>query len=156
MVRKDINLLVLVSTAIMVRSFGFNPLQRMFRDTFKDKQRQSLVDIFRKLCLFGFLRASGLNSFYQGELRRAATFFAPFFCSVMCDQYFFFSLLLCYKRIGLWFSCASIELWMRLGSLESTREARVALSYRFVLSKLPACIHLTHYRAKARVILFNT
>ena len=46
------------------------------------------------------------------------------------------------------FSCAYIELWMHLGSLESTQEARVALgcassnSYAsFVLSKLPACIH---------------
>ena len=36
-VRKDINLRVLVSTAVMVRSFGFNPLQTMFRNTFKDK-----------------------------------------------------------------------------------------------------------------------
>ena len=46
------------------------------------------------------------------------------------------------------FSCAYIELWMHLGSLESTQEARVALgcalsnSYAsFVLSKFPACIH---------------
>ena len=45
------------------------------------------------------------------------------------------------------FSCAYIELWMHLGSLESTQEARVALGYAssnsyasFVLSKLPACI----------------
>ena len=28
------------------------------------------------------------------------------------------------------FSCAYIELWMYLGSLESTQEARVALGYR--------------------------
>ena len=28
------------------------------------------------------------------------------------------------------FSCAYIELWMHLGSLESTQEARVALGYR--------------------------
>ena len=46
------------------------------------------------------------------------------------------------------FSCAYIELWMHLGSLESTQKARVALgcassySYAFfVLSKFPACIH---------------
>ena len=32
------------------------------------------------------------------------------------------------------FSCAYIELWMHLGSLESTQEARVA---SFVLSKVP-------------------
>ena len=31
-----------------------------------------------------------------------------------------------YKRIGSGFSCAYIELWMHLGSLESTQEARVA------------------------------
>ena len=36
----------------------------------------------------------------------------------------------CYKRIGHAFSCAYIELWMHLGSLESTQEARVALGYR--------------------------
>ena len=28
------------------------------------------------------------------------------------------------------FSCAYVELWMYLGSLESTQEARVALGYR--------------------------
>ena len=46
------------------------------------------------------------------------------------------------------FSSAYIELWMHLGSLESTQKARVALgcassySYAFfVLSKLPACTH---------------
>ena len=30
------------------------------------------------------------------------------------------------------FSCAYIELWMHLGSLESIQEARVALGYRLV------------------------
>ena len=30
------------------------------------------------------------------------------------------------------FSCAFIELWMHLGSLESTQEARVALGYLLV------------------------
>ena len=46
------------------------------------------------------------------------------------------------------FSCAYIELWMHLRSLESTQEARVALSCvssnsyaSLLLSKLPACIH---------------
>ena len=50
------------------------------------------------------------------------------------------------------FSCAYIELWMHLGSLESTQKARVALgcasSYSyvlFVLYKLPACIHNSIY-----------
>ena len=44
-------------------------------------------------------------------------------------------------------SCAYIELWMRLGSLESTQEARGALGYALsnsytslMLSKPPACI----------------
>ena len=44
------------------------------------------------------------------------------------------------------FSCTHIELWMHLGSLESTQKARVALGYAssyshtfFVLSKLTAC-----------------
>ena len=37
----------------------------------------------------------------------------------------------CYKRIGsIAFSCAYIELWKHLGSLESTQEARVALGCR--------------------------
>ena len=48
-----------------------------------------------------------------------------FFGIQSCDQYFFFFLSLCYKRI-----IGSIELWMHLGSLESTREARLALGYR--------------------------
>ena len=46
------------------------------------------------------------------------------------------------------FSCAYIELWMHLGSLESTQEARVALGYALsnsytslVLSKLPDAKH---------------
>ena len=30
------------------------------------------------------------------------------------------------------FSCAYIELWMHLGSLDSTQEARVALGYRLM------------------------
>ena len=38
------------------------------------------------------------------------------------------------------FSCAYIELWMYLGSLESTQKAKV-----FVLSKLAACIHNSIY-----------
>ena len=49
------------------------------------------------------------------------------------------------------FSCAYIELWMLLGSLESTQKARAALGYRlekllrFVLSKLPAFIQNSIY-----------
>ena len=44
------------------------------------------------------------------------------------------------------FSCAYIELWMHLGSLESTQEAIVANSYvSLVLSKLPACIYNSTY-----------
>ena len=53
----------------------------------------------------------------------------------------------CSKRNGPCFSCASIELWMHLGSLESTCEAREALGFAschsnasLVLSQLPACI----------------
>ena len=34
---------------------------------------------------------------------------------------------LCYKEFALALSCAYIELWMHLGSLERTQEARVAL-----------------------------
>ena len=50
------------------------------------------------------------------------------------------------------FSYAYIELWMHLGSSESTQKARVALgcasSYSYsllVLSKLPACIYNSIY-----------
>ena len=46
------------------------------------------------------------------------------------------------------FSCAYIKLWMHLGSLEGTQEARVALGcsasnfhVSLVLFNLPACIH---------------
>ena len=41
------------------------------------------------------------------------------------------------------FSGAYIELWMHLGSLESTQKANSYAS--FVLFKLPACIHVTRY-----------
>ena len=59
------------------------------------------------------------------------------------------------------FSCAYVELWMHLGSLKSTKKARVALgcassySYTFfVLSKLPAYIIQTRYtHAKHEQIL---
>ena len=54
----------------------------------------------------------------------------------------------CSKRNGPRFSCASIELWMHLGRLESTREAREALGFAschsnasLVLSQLLACTH---------------
>ena len=54
----------------------------------------------------------------------------------------------CSKRNGPCFSCASIELWMHLGSWESTQEAREALGFAschsnasLVLSQLPASIH---------------
>ena len=56
------------------------------------------------------------------------------------------------KQFAHAFSCAYIELWMHLRSLESAQEARVALgcafsySYAsFVLSKLPASIHNSIY-----------
>ena len=133
-VRKDINLLFLAPTAVMVRSFGSNPLQTMLRNIFKEAL--SIIHIsktvirrhFQKIVFVLFPHSERFEQLCQGELRRAATFFAPFLLS--CDQYFFFSLSLCYKRIGSCFSCASIELWMHLGSLESTREARVVLGYR--------------------------
>ena len=45
---------------------------------------------------------------------------------------------LCYKSNGKCCSCATMELWMHLGGLLSTQEARVALGYTsFVLSILP-------------------
>ena len=69
----------------------------MFRNTFKDIPYFEgifiLEDIFTKLCFFVFLRASGLpvEQFCQGELRRAATFFAPFFLFSHAINIFFFS-----------------------------------------------------------------
>ena len=54
----------------------------------------------------------------------------------MENNVFFFWL--CYKRNGKRCSCATMELWMHLGGLLSTQEARVALGYTsFVLSILP-------------------
>ena len=59
------------------------------------------------------------------------------------------------------FSCAYIELWIHLGSLESTREARVALGYcleqpyaSFVLSRNSPRASITRYtQAKHEPIL---
>jgi len=45
------------------------------------------------------------------------------------------------------FSCVYIEVWMHLGSLESTQEVRVALSYRleqllcFFRALQTSCVH---------------
>ena len=57
------------------------------------------------------------------------------------------------KEFAYAFSCAYIESWMHLGSLESTQKARVTLgctwsySYAFfMLSKVPACIRYTHIK----------
>ena len=70
-----------------------------------------------------------------------------------CSEWFrrilyFISSVYVSKRNGPCFSCASIELWMHLGSWKSTREAREALCFAschsnasLVLSQLPACIH---------------
>ena len=65
----------------------------------------------------------------------------------------------CSKRNGPCFSYASIELWMHLGSWESTREAREALSFvschsntSLVLSQLPACIHISIDARQAQTI----
>ena len=64
----------LLSTAIMVRSFGFNPLQNF---------------LFRKFCLFVFLRASGLNSFAKVNCEAREHFSRLFFVQ-SCEQYFSF------------------------------------------------------------------
>ena len=95
------------------------------------------------------------------RLNRYKKPFSPFFGTenfVINREHNLFSkkhLLYCHyviKELVHAFSCAYIELWMHLGSLESTQEARIALSYAssnsyasLVLSKLPACIHNSMY-----------
>ena len=119
--------------------------------------------------LVRFSRSSGLNSFAKVNFHSASprwtvmhsNIFRTFFCCHRINIFSFF-LLLWYKRIGSRFSCAStcIELWMHLeSSLETTQEARVALSYRLehsyaslVLSKLPVCIHNSIDAAKPEPI----
>ena len=59
-----------------------------------------------------------------------------------------FSFWLCYKRNGKCCSCATIELWMHLGGLLSTQDARVS----FVLSNLPRA-SLTRWLHAARLQL---
>ena len=61
------------------------------------------------------------------------------------------------------FSCSYMELWMHLGSLESTQEARVALGHAssnsyasLVLFKLPACIHNGDIRTLSMNQFLNT
>ena len=60
-----------------------------------------------------------------------------FFCGARYDKFavnqkasVFVSYII--KEFSHAFSCAYIELWMHLGSLESTQEARVAFGYRLV------------------------
>ena len=64
--------------------------------------------------------------------------------------------LLCYKRNGKRCSWATIELWMHLGGLLSTQEARVALaSYAsFVLSNFPRA-SMTRWLHAARLPFLN-
>ena len=75
-----------------------------------------------------------------------------FFCAACCEYFAFnkkASVFASYviKELVHTFSCAYIELWMHLGSLGSTQEARVDLGAytSLVLSKLPACIHNSIY-----------
>ena len=95
------------------------------------------------------------------KLNRYEKPLSPFFCTenfvINQEQNLFSSNDLLYfhyviKELVHAFSCAYIELWMHLGSLESTQEARVALGYAssnsyasLVLSKLPKCIHSSIY-----------
>ena len=58
---------------------------------------------------------------------------------------------LCYKRNGKRCSCATMELWMHLGGLLSTQEARVA---RGVLSNLPRA-SITRWLHAARLPFLN-
>ena len=51
---------------------------------------------------------------------------------------------LCYKRNGKHCSCAAIELWIHLGGLLSTQEARVALGYTSSNSTLLSCLATSH------------
>ena len=51
---------------------------------------------------------------------------------------------LCYKRNGKRCSCAAIELWIHLGGLLSTQEARVALGYTSSNSTLLSCLATSH------------
>ena len=81
-----------------------------------------------------------------------------YFFLVLCENFILYhnKRLLCadtcchsvMKEFAHAFSCAYIESWMHLGSLESTQKARVTLgcassySYAFFMpSKLPACSH---------------
>ena len=56
----------------------------------------------------------------------------------------------CYKRMGSFFSCACIELWMYLGGLESTQEARIALMLLLCSPSFPraSIIRYTHAKHK--------
>ena len=93
----------------------------------------------RDVCLLSFVHCENFALYHNKRLLRAD----PCCRSVI-------------KEFAHAFSCAYIELWMHLGSLESTQKAGVALgcasrySYAFcVLSKLPACIHNSIYVRQA-------
>ena len=77
-----------------------------------------------------------------------------FFCDVRYENFAFNqeeSIFVSYvtKELVHAFICAYIEIWMHLGSLESTQKARVAL----MLSKLPACTITRYTHAKHEQIL---
>ena len=93
----------------------------------------------RDVCLLSFVHCENFALYHNKRLLRADP----------CCRFVI-------KEFAHAFSCAYIELWMHLGSLESTPKAGVALgcasrySYAFcVLSKLPACIHNSIYARQA-------
>ena len=112
-----------------------------------------LVYIFTEYLLFGYVfiqimlirRSEFFIDNFREQVKRFRSTVAGQFSEQSCCRHVI-------KELVHAFSCAYIELWMHLGSLENTQEARVALgcvssnSYAsFVFSKLPACIHNSIY-----------
>ena len=111
--------------------------------------------IFRKLCLFVFLRASSLNSFAKVNFHsalvncdRARQHFSRLFLFSHAINIFSFPCCYVIKELVhdlavhlLSYGC-TWEVWRALGKLELLSAIASSNSYAsLVLSKLPACIH---------------
>ena len=149
----------LLQKIILVRSLRSN-----FIDSFSfTKKRCNYAATLRKvLAPFSFSHVIDYCSFFFSFSFFFSRSFLIFMVTSDCvlnqlrhlakNYYFGISTGYVIKQLVHAFSCTYIELWMHLGSLDSTQEARVALgcassnSYAsLVLSKLPACIHNSMY-----------
>ena len=96
--------------------------------------RRRTVDLAKEKLKGQFLKNIEHDLFVRGQMAAYMNSYRWLNRRQMENNVFLFWL--CYKRNGKRCSCATMELWMHLGGLLSTQEARVSYA-SFVLSNLP-------------------